>query len=132
MIKCIECGFENPDGSDTCLNCGAKLVQKKISQAMDDISAEATVMLGGPAKNPYAAPPSPAKGVEEPPAPPSQQQAAPPPREPAKPVSAPPPPPAAPNSRNSEGLGAGMIFLVVAGGVFVAGILLFILFRLVT
>lgn len=129
MIKCNECGFENPDGSDSCLNCGTKLVQPKLSQAMDDISGEATVMLGGGGKNPFAAgaPTAPPPSATSPVTPPTQ-----PPAQPSS-VGTPkqgPPPPAAPKSRQSSGLGAGMLFLVVAGGVLVAGGLLFILFRL--
>jgi hypothetical protein len=127
MIKCIECGFENPDGSDSCLNCGSKLEGQKLSQAVDDISAEATILVGAPMKNPYAAP----RSTPEAP----KAQVAPPPPTPSaapKPDPKPAQKPAAPQSASGPSAQSYlMIGAVVAGGVVVAGVLLFVFFKLV-
>jgi len=90
VIKCSVCGYDNQDGAQFCLNCGSPLDQQKISEAMDDISGEATVVIDPKAlKLPPAAQPKPAAAVPPPPPP----AAAPAPR-PAP--SAPPPPPPQP------------------------------------
>ena len=46
MIKCGVCGYDNPDDGTTCMNCGSPIEKAKMSEAIDDISGEATVMIG--------------------------------------------------------------------------------------
>jgi len=45
MIKCQVCAYDNKDDAEYCLNCGSPLVKQKLSQAMDDVSDEATVLI---------------------------------------------------------------------------------------
>lgn len=45
MIRCQVCGYDNKDDAELCLNCGETLVKAKVSQAMDDVSDEATVLI---------------------------------------------------------------------------------------
>ena len=45
MIKCQTCGYDNKDDAQFCLNCGAPLTKQKLSEAVDDVSEDATVML---------------------------------------------------------------------------------------
>lgn len=89
MIRCQVCGYDNKDDAELCLNCGETLVKAKVSQAMDDVSDEATVLIDPAAmqkriqdeikKEKPAAPPAPAGA----------------PARPAVPAAAPPPPRAA-------------------------------------
>jgi hypothetical protein len=133
MIKCQVCGYENPDDAAVCLNCGSPLERAKISEAIDDISGEATVMLGMPMKNlpakPPAAPSEPAKSPapkapaaaapaprpSAPPAPPAPVAKAPEPPKPAAPPPAPQPPPSGGlNPTTLIAITAGVTTLVVA------------------
>ncbi len=74
MIKCQVCAYDNKDDADFCLNCGSPLVKQKVSQAMDDVSEEQTVLIdpsamqkriqdeiskGKPGEQPASAPPAP-------------------------------------------------------------------------
>lgn len=124
MTKCVECGFENPAGSDTCLNCGSRLEGQKLSTAMDDVSGEATVLIGGHAKVPGPMPPS------------GGPAGAPKPKSPPPAASISPNTegsthrPADPRARDKASLGVGMLAAVLIGGVLVAFLLLAILFRL--
>ncbi|MCC6546434.1 DUF4190 domain-containing protein [Candidatus Sumerlaeota bacterium] len=120
MIKCQVCGYENPDDAKTCLNCGSPVEKQKVSEPLDDISGEATVMLGMPTRSgiktpviPGAPPPSSSAppstsrpptpfppgptpgGIPPPPPPPFIQRAGsvPPPPPPAPARGMPPPPP---------------------------------------
>lgn len=98
MLKCQVCGYENRDDAQFCLNCGSPIEHKKLSEAIDDVSEERTVMLDPAAMQQRlaaemreakaAAPPSP-----PPPPPPPPVAAAPapaPPRPPATPATPPP------------------------------------------
>lgn len=98
MIKCQVCGYDNPDDASVCLNCGSPVEHHKISEAIDDVDGEATVLLGGPMPGGPPKPPAPQAKDEDsfhkaetgrPPAPP------PPPQQPKKPATPPPPPPTA-------------------------------------
>jgi hypothetical protein len=91
VIKCSVCGYDNQDGAQFCLNCGSPLEQQKISEAMDDISGEATVVIDPKALR--LPPPQPKPAAAAPPPPPPPPAAAPAPRPAA---SAPPPPPPQP------------------------------------
>lgn len=92
MTKCAVCGYENPDDASVCLNCGSEIQREKLGHAIDDISGEATVMLGMP-------PP----GAGAPEKKPEEKPAAPPPPPAPKAPSAPPPPPAPGPSRLQTG-----------------------------
>lgn len=97
-MKCQVCGHENPDNATMCINCGSPLEREKVSEAIDDISGEATVLIGQP-----LVPPS--GEQQKPPTPPPQQQPqAPPPPPPPQQQQAPPPPPAV----HSQGQGGPM------------------------
>jgi len=116
MIKCQVCGYDNKDDAKFCLNCGSPLERKKVSEAMDDVSEEKTVLLDPGAmqkrvqeeiqKSKPAAPPPPPQPPASPsgfspmppspPPPPPGGGFAPPPAAPMAPPpmpSAPPPPP---------------------------------------
>lgn len=46
MIKCSQCGFENKDGADFCLNCGAPVTASMDEEEdFNDVSDEATVLI---------------------------------------------------------------------------------------
>ncbi|CAN5204303.1 hypothetical protein BH09SUM1_BH09SUM1_33940 [soil metagenome] len=95
MTKCQVCGYDNPDETQVCLNCGSPIEKKHVSEAIDDISGEATILIGGKGgfpKPPGAGIPPPAAAPPPPPPPPPPHRAAPPP---APAYSAPPPPPPA-------------------------------------
>lgn len=110
MIKCQVCGFDNKDDAQFCLNCGSPLAKQKLSEAVDDVSEDATVMLDpdamqkrlqaefAEAQQQEAPPPSPprAAAAATPPAPPPAPPAAPPPSPAAGQSAAPPPPVSAP------------------------------------
>lgn len=132
MIKCQVCGYDNPDDANVCLNCGSPVSRPKVSEAIDDISGEATVMLGMPMKGLPAAPAKAPAPVPAPaPAPPSQRMAPPaaapaPPRPapaatPARPAppAAPPQPPAPPQQQPKAPAPAGnnLTLIVVTAGV---------------
>ncbi len=111
MIKCDVCGYDNPDDANVCLNCGSPIERKPVSEAIDDISGEATVLLGMPTQPGPAAPPAADKpgGAPPPPPPPSSQKpaggsaaGAPPP--PPPPGGAPPPPPPPPTGASAPSL----------------------------
>lgn len=86
MIKCQVCGYDNPDSAMVCLNCGSVIERKPVGEAMDDISEEATILIGGPVKAQTPPPPPPPADPE----PPKPQGSVPPPP--------PPPPPPAPSA----------------------------------
>ncbi len=95
MIKCAVCGYENPEDANVCLNCGSEVKREKIGQAIDDISGEATIMIGMPAipsDDPEDKPIAPSDQPAAPP-PPSSPAPPPPPPKPAGMAAAPPPPP---------------------------------------
>ncbi|MCB2155707.1 DUF4190 domain-containing protein [bacterium] len=122
MIKCTVCGYENKDDAKFCLNCGSPIKHEKVSQAIDDVSEERTVLLDPeslrkraeedykkehdeqappPAEPPAESPPPPPAPMGAPPSPPppvgAGQAAAPPPSpaappKPPRPTGAPPPP----------------------------------------
>lgn len=131
MIKCVECSFQNPEGSDTCLNCGSRLAGQKLSTAMDDVSGEATVLIGGTPKAGHAASPPPAPSPGAPPSPGPAQPPASPAPPPSRDRGTAPPAPASPYSRDKNSLGIGMLVAVVAGGILVAILLVAILFRFI-
>ncbi len=103
MSKCQVCGYDNPDDSKVCLNCGSPIESQPQGEAIDDISGEATVLIG--MQMPKSPPPPPEDDDKPEPPPP----AAPPPppsssgsgMPPPPPMAAPPPPPAAAPSPSS-------------------------------
>lgn len=114
MIKCQVCGYDNQDSAEFCLNCGATIERQKLGEAIDDISAERTVVLDprafqtpAPAKMPPSvqAPPPPAAAAPRaaaaaPPPPASAPRSAPQAAAPA--LSAPSAPPAMPSAPNAR------------------------------
>ncbi len=102
MIKCQVCAYDNKDDAEFCLNCGSPLVKQKVSQAMDDVSEEQTVLIDPAAmqkriqseiskgkpeeEQPVAAAPAPAA---QPAAQPAPAAASPPPAAPAAAAPAP-------------------------------------------
>jgi len=107
MIRCQVCGYDNKDDAELCLNCGETLVKAKVSQAMDDVSDEATVLIDPAAmqkriqeeikKDKPAAPPAPVAA-----APPRPAAPAPAPPRPAAPAPAAAPRPAAVSAPDSD------------------------------
>ncbi len=48
MIQCPVCKYENPDDATVCLNCGARIETGRLSQPIDDISEDQTLLMSGP------------------------------------------------------------------------------------
>jgi len=94
MIKCQVCGYDNPDSAKQCLNCGSPIEAAAIGEAIDDISGEATVLIGMKVPKAPTPPPSYAASPASAPPPPSQSYPPPPPisAPTPKPVSSSPPP----------------------------------------
>lgn len=92
MSKCQVCGYENPDDAKTCLNCGSPVEKQKVSEPLDDISGEATVMLGMPTRSGIKTPIIPGAPPPAQSAPPSTSRP-PTPFPPAATPNIPPPPP---------------------------------------
>ncbi|MDK2971280.1 MAG: hypothetical protein PWP23_1035 [Candidatus Sumerlaeota bacterium] len=128
MIKCQVCGYDNRDDAQFCMNCGSPVEKPKMSEALDDVSEERTVMLDpaamqnrmsqefkerqqaappppAPAPAPVAPPPPPPAAAPAPP--PAAAPAAPPPPPAAPPAAAPPPPVAAPTQNSGAASTAG-------------------------
>lgn len=105
-IKCSVCGYENPDDAGTCLNCGSPLERQRLSEPIDDISGEATVLVGQqftPPQEKSSPPPSPPPG--------SGQQAGgsvPPPHTPSMGQGGPMSPGTYPGAGSQEAAGAGL------------------------
>jgi hypothetical protein len=126
MAKCPECGFENPPNLDTCLNCGASLKREKLGQAIDDISEDATIMIGHPLR--VSAPPPPPSSTgkptqpagpvaQAPPAPADPRPAAPPAHKPT-----PPPAPAHPNT---------LLYIIIAAASTVATLVVVLILKII-
>lgn len=98
MIKCDVCGYNNADTATFCLQCGAPITRQKVSEAIDDISGEKTLVIGSRSfsgNKPGAAPAPPMGGPMKlpPPTLPKNPAAAPAPAQMAAPAAPPAPAP---------------------------------------
>ena len=92
MIKCQVCGYDNPAESRVCLNCGSP-IETRLSEAIDDISGEATVLIGMVPKSVPMAPPPVSAAPPPPPLPAAPRSMAPLPPPPMAGSNPLPPPP---------------------------------------
>jgi len=99
MIKCPECGFENPEGLKYCENCGAELPQVAVAEEEESVGEKIKCPHCGNLNDPnnkvcfvcgmpLGAEQKPAEPVTEPEQPPAEAEA-------PKPTVTPAPPPAA-------------------------------------
>jgi len=131
MIKCQVCGYDNPNDANVCLNCGSPIEKPKVSEAIDDISGEATVLIGMPKMG--AAPPKPAAPAAA--APPPVRPAAPAPIAAPKPApvkSAPTPAPKPVPPPPTPVGGLNMTYVIVAGAVVISLLLVVVIILLAT